>query len=90
MGVRPADFTGTDILQLAAELSAAGRAFALGVVVEAQGSSAGRTGAKALFDVEGAVIAGWVGGCAERGASSQAVDLAVARAEPLRLVRRMR
>lgn len=75
MGVRPADFTGTDILQLAAELSAAGRAFALGVVVEAQGSSAGRTGAKALFDVEGEVIAGWVGGgCAESTVAHAAVE----------------
>ena len=71
----PADFTGTDILQLAAELSAAGRAFALGVVVEAQGSSAGRTGAKALFDVEGEVIAGWVGGgCAESTVAHAAVE----------------
>ena len=75
MGVSPADFTGTDILQLAAELSAAGRAFALGVVVEAQGSSAGRTGAKALFDVEGEVIAGWVGGgCAESTVAHAAVE----------------
>ena len=75
MGVRPADFTGTDILQLAAELSAAGRAFVLGVVVEAQGSSAGRTGAKALFDVEGEVIAGWVGGgCAESTVAHAAVE----------------
>ena len=75
MGGRPADFTGTDILQLAAELSAAGRAFALGVVVEAQGSSAGRTGAKALFDVEGEVIAGWVGGgCAESTVAHAAVE----------------
>ncbi len=75
MGVRPADFTGTDILQLAAELSAAGRAFALGVVVEAQGSSAGRAGAKALFDVEGEIIAGWVGGgCAESMVAYAAVE----------------
>jgi len=78
MGVRPADFTGTDILLLAAELSAAGRAFALGVVVEAQGSSAGRTGAKALFDVEGEVIAGWVGGgCAESTVAHAAVEACV-------------
>ncbi|MDX3806839.1 MAG: XdhC family protein [Bosea sp. (in: a-proteobacteria)] len=75
MGVRSADFTGTDILLLAAELSAAGRAFALGVVVEAQGSSAGRIGAKALFDVEGEVIAGWGGGgCAESTIAHAAVE----------------
>lgn len=75
MGVRPADFTGTDILQLAAELSAAGHAFALGVVVEARGSSAGRAGAKALFDTEGEVIAGWVGGgCAESTIAHAAVE----------------
>lgn len=75
MSMRPADFTGTDILRLAAELAAAGRAFALGVVVEAQGSSAGRAGAKALFDVEGGVIAGWVGGgCAESTVAHAAVE----------------
>ena len=75
MSVRPADFTGTDILQLATERAAAGRGFALGAVVEAQGSSAGRTGAKALFDVEGEVIAGWVGGgCAESTVAHAAVE----------------
>lgn len=75
MGVRPVDFTGTDILQLAVELSAAGRAFALGVVVEARGSSAGRAGAKALFDTEGEVIASWVGGgCAESTIANAAVE----------------
>lgn len=75
MSVRPADFTGTDILQLATERAAAGRGFALGAVVEAQGSSAGRTGAKALFDVEGEVIAGWVGGgCVESTVAHAAVE----------------
>jgi xanthine dehydrogenase accessory factor len=82
MGVRPADFTGTDILELAAELSAAGHGFALGIVVEAQGSSAGRAGAKALFDAEGEVIAGWVGGgCAESTVAHAAVE-ACASGEP--------
>jgi xanthine dehydrogenase accessory factor len=75
MRTRPADFSGTDILRLAADWTAARRPFALGVVVEAQGSSAGRAGAKALFDVEGEVIAGWVGGgCAESAVAHAAVE----------------
>lgn len=73
---RPAaDFTGTDVLQVAAELIAARKPFALGTVIEAQGSTSARTGAKAVFDTEGAVMAGWIGGgCAESTIAHAALE----------------
>lgn len=56
----------TDVLQIAADLAAARQPFALAIVVEAQGSTSARAGAKAVLDAEGTVLAGWVGGgCAE-------------------------
>ncbi len=66
MTKQPADFAGTDVLSVTAELMAAREPFALTIVVEARGSTSARVGAKAVFNVEGAVICGWVGGgCAE-------------------------
>jgi len=59
-------FSETDVLQIAADLAAARQPFALVIVVEAQGSTSARAGAKAVLDAEGTVLAGWVGGgCAE-------------------------
>jgi len=56
----------TDVLGIAAGLTAARRPFAFAIVVEAQGSTSARAGAKAVFDAKGNVLAGWVGGgCAE-------------------------
>ena len=57
-----ADFPGTDVLQVAADLAAVRQPFALVIVVEARGSAAVRTGAKTILDGEGTVLAGWVGG----------------------------
>ncbi|WP_271599421.1 XdhC family protein [Bradyrhizobium sp. CCBAU 45384] len=57
-----ADFAGTDVLTVTSELMAAQRPFALGIVIEAKGSTSARVGAKAIFDGEGTVICGWVGG----------------------------
>lgn len=63
---RAADFSGTEVLSVTAELMAARQPFALSIVVEARGSTSARVGAKAVFDAEGAVLCGWVGGgCAE-------------------------
>lgn len=63
---RTADFEGTDVLSLTAELMSAREPFALGIVIEARGSTSARVGAKALFNSEGTVMCGWVGGgCAE-------------------------
>jgi xanthine dehydrogenase accessory factor len=72
---RAADFTGTDVLTVTAELIAAGEPFALCIVVEARGSTSARLGAKAVFNAEGAVMCGWVGGgCAESTIAHAAVE----------------
>ncbi len=66
MTKRTADFAAADVLGATTELMAAREPFALGIVVEARGSTSARVGAKAVFNAEGAVICGWVGGgCAE-------------------------
>lgn len=66
MTKKGADFAGTEVLSVATELMAARQPFALAIVVEASGSTSARVGAKAVFNVEGAVMCGWVGGgCAE-------------------------
>lgn len=65
----------TDVLGFAAGLMAERRPFALAIVIEAQGSTSARAGAKALFDAEGTVLTGWVGGgCAESSIAYAAVE----------------
>lgn len=55
-----------DILQLIADLRARNEAFAVATVVETRGSVSAKTGARAVIDPSGRVVAGWVGGgCAE-------------------------
>jgi len=72
---RVADFAGTDVLSVTAELIAAREPFALGLVIEARGSTSARVGAKAVFNVEGAVMCGWVGGgCAESTIAHAAIE----------------
>lgn len=57
---------GADVLDAAAGLAARRQPFVLGTVIEAEGSTSARVGAKAIFDTDGAVVTGWVGGgCAE-------------------------
>jgi xanthine dehydrogenase accessory factor len=75
MPKRDGDFAGTDVLSVAAGLIAARQPFALSVVIEAQGSTSARTGAKAIFDAEGTVMTGWVGGgCAESTIAHAALE----------------
>src|SRR5215218_1367599 len=65
----------SDILVLAAQLRAKREPFVLATVIEAEGSTSAKLGAKAIFDPEGAVIAGWVGGgCAESTVAHAAVE----------------
>ncbi len=72
---RTVDFAGTDILAVTAELIAAREPFALCVVVEARGSTSARAGAKAVLDVEGDLICGWVGGgCAQSTIAHAALE----------------
>lgn len=48
------------------EMRAKGQPYAVATVVETAGSVSAKTGAKAVIDAEGRVVAGWVGGgCAE-------------------------
>lgn len=55
-----------DILDVLLELRAGGLPHALATVVETTGSVSAKTGAKAVIDQDGRVVAGWVGGgCAE-------------------------
>jgi xanthine dehydrogenase accessory factor len=75
MALNKADFTGKAVLSVAADLVAARQPFALSVVIDAKGSTSARTGAKAVFDAEGTVLAGWVGGgCAESTIAHAAVE----------------
>lgn len=65
----------TDVLGIAAGLTVERRPFALAIVIEAKGSTSARVGAKAIFDAEGTVLAGWVGGgCAESSIAYAAVE----------------
>ena len=64
-----------NILGLAAQLQADKQPFAMATVIETEGSTSARTGAKAIFDREGAVLAGWVGGgCAKSTVAHAAVE----------------
>lgn len=75
MNTRASHDSETDIPRIAADLTAARRPFALAIVIEAKGSTSARAGAKAVFDSEGTVIAGWVGGgCAESTIAHAAIE----------------
>lgn len=72
----PAPFTGVvDILDAMRALRDGKQPFALATVVETTGSVSAKTGAKAVVDHEGRVVAGWVGGgCAESTVCHTALD----------------
>ena len=54
------------MLDVQVEMRAKGQPYAVATVVETAGSVSAKTGAKAIIDGEGRVVAGWVGGgCAE-------------------------
>lgn len=55
-----------EIIDVVMEMRAKREPFAVATVVETEGSSSAKTGAKAVIDHDGHVVAGWVGGgCAE-------------------------
>ena len=63
-----------DILGLQLELRQARRPYALATVVEILGSSSAKPAAKALIDLSGKIVAGWVGGgCAQSMVSNAAL-----------------
>ena len=64
-----------EILDVLTEMRATGHPYAVATVVETVGSVSAKTGAKAVIDREGRVVAGWVGGgCAESSTCSAALQ----------------
>jgi xanthine dehydrogenase accessory factor len=64
----------SDFYSHAAQLTSAGKAFAVATVVRVEGSSSARRGSKAIIDSQGRLLAGWVGGgCAESAVKSEAL-----------------
>ena len=64
-----------DVLDVASQLQAKKQPFALATVIETEGSTSARTSAKAIFDAEGGVVLGWVGGgCAQSTVAHAALE----------------
>jgi xanthine dehydrogenase accessory factor len=64
-----------DPLALAVEMKARREPFAIATVIETRGSTSARLSAKAIFDREGGVVSGWVGGgCAESTVAHAAIE----------------
>jgi len=63
-----------DIVDVIVEMRGKNQPFAVATVVETRGSVSAKTGAKAVIDHEGRIVAGWVGGgCAEATAGEEAI-----------------
>lgn len=64
-----------EIIDVLQELRAAREPHVLATVVETRGSVSAKTGAKAVIDAKGRIVAGWVGGgCAESSTAQQALE----------------
>lgn len=64
----------SELYSKAAELASQGEPFAIATVVRVEGSSSARDGSKAIFDLRGKLLVGWVGGgCAESAVRSEAL-----------------
>lgn len=64
-----------EILDVLQEMHAEEKPYAVATVVETVGSASAKTGAKAVIDCEGNMVAGWVGGgCAESSTREQALQ----------------
>jgi xanthine dehydrogenase accessory factor len=64
----------SDLYHKAAELTSQGQPFAIATVVGVVGSSSARPGSKAIIDLSGKLVVGWVGGgCAESAVRSEAL-----------------
>lgn len=64
------------------QLRQSGRAFAVATVVRTVGATSAKPGSKALLDVEGTILEGWVGGGCARGAVGRAAREALATGAP--------
>lgn len=64
----------SELYSQATELACGDKAFAIATVVRVEGSSSARLGSKAIIDVQGKLVTGWVGGgCAESAVKSAAL-----------------
>ena len=64
----------SDFYSQAAQLTSAGKPFAVATVVRVEGSSSACRGSKAIIDSLGKLVTGWVGGgCAESAVKSEAL-----------------
>src|SRR5215813_5898465 len=69
-----ADKAPMDFYARAAEFARLRQPFATAAVVRVEGSSSARRGSKALIDLQGKIVMGWVGGgCAESAVRSEAL-----------------
>ncbi|MEM0908601.1 MAG: XdhC family protein [Pseudomonadota bacterium] len=64
------------------DLAEAGRAYAVAVVVRTIAATSAKAGSKAVFDEEGTLLSGWIGGGCATGAASKAARLAIAENRP--------
>lgn len=78
----PADFMDEEFGGLAREMRARGEAFAIATVIRTVGATAAKPGAKAIFDAEGAILTGWIGGGCVRAALARAACKAMAEGRP--------
>jgi len=78
----PAELTDPDIADLAQEMRARGEPFAIATVVRTLGATAAKPGAKALMDIQGTILQGWIGGGCVRGALAKATQRALAAGAP--------
>ena len=78
----PAELTDKDIAELAQEMRASGRPFAIATVVRTAGLTAAKPGAKALLDESGTILQGWIGGGCVRSALAKATHRAMQDGQP--------
>jgi len=78
----PAELTGPEIAHLAQKMRARGEPFAIATVLRTVGSTAAKPGAKALLDVDGAILQGWIGGGCVKGALIKATKRAISEGQP--------
>lgn len=78
----PAELTDPEIADLAQEMRARGEPFAIATVVRTLGATAAKPGAKALMDMKGTILQGWIGGGCVRGALAKATQRALAEGAP--------
>ena len=71
-----------EVLDLAAQMTAADESFVLAIVVRTVSVTAAKAGAKAIIRPDGSIVAGWIGGGCARGAVLKAAREALADGNP--------